>query len=41
MQKNGDVFELMIPADMAYGDRAPSKDTSGPLAFVVEIVAKK
>ena len=40
-KKVGGIYKLMIPADMAYGDRAPSKDTSGPLAFVVEIVAKK
>lgn len=40
-KKVGGIYKLMIPANMAYGDKAPSKDVSGPLAFVVEIVAKK
>ncbi|MDN6070346.1 MAG: FKBP-type peptidyl-prolyl cis-trans isomerase [Lactococcus plantarum] len=40
-KKVGGIYKLMIPANMAYGDNAPSKDVSGPLAFVVEIVAKK
>ena len=40
-KKVGGIYKLMIPSNMAYGDNAPTKDTSGPLAFVVEIVAKK
>lgn len=40
-KKVGGIYKLMIPSNMAYGDKAPSKDVSGPLAFVVEIVAKK
>lgn len=40
-KKVGGIYKLTIPSNMAYGDKAPSKDVAGPLAFVVEIVAKK
>lgn len=40
-KKVGGIYKLMIPSNMAYGDNASSKEVSGPLAFVVEIVAKK
>jgi FKBP-type peptidyl-prolyl cis-trans isomerase len=40
-KKVGGIYKLTIPADMAYGDNAPSEEVAGPLEFVVEIVAKK
>ena len=40
-QKVGGIYKLTIPADMAYGNQAPSAETSGPLEFVVEIISKK
>ncbi|WP_460058207.1 FKBP-type peptidyl-prolyl cis-trans isomerase [Pseudolactococcus yaeyamensis] len=40
-KKVGGIYKLIIPADMAYGNQAPSAETSGPLEFVVEIVSKK
>ncbi len=40
-KKVGGIYKLTIPADMAYGNQAPSAETSGPLEFVVEIISKK
>ncbi|GHU43763.1 hypothetical protein FACS1894193_11140 [Bacilli bacterium] len=40
-KKVGGVYKLTIPADMAYGNQAPTAETSGPLEFVVEIISKK
>src|SRR5574339_130967 len=36
-KKVGGIYKLTIPADMAYGNQAPTADSSGPLEFVVEI----
>ena len=40
-KKVGGIYKLTIPADMAYGNQAPTADSSGPLEFVVEIISKK
>ena len=40
-KKVGGIYKLTIPADMAYGNQAPSAEISGPLEFVVEIISKK
>ena len=35
----GGVYELTIPADMAYGGEAGESPTSGPMMFIVEVVS--
>ena len=40
-KKVGGIYKLTIPADMAYGNQAPTADSSGPLEFVVDIISKK
>ncbi|GFH41178.1 FKBP-type peptidyl-prolyl cis-trans isomerase [Lactococcus insecticola] len=40
-KKVGGIYKLTIPTSKAYGSSAPSEEVSGPLVFVVEIVAVK
>jgi FKBP-type peptidyl-prolyl cis-trans isomerase FkpA len=40
-KKVGGIYKLTIPVDLAYGETPPTKDSAGPLQFVIEIVAKK
>jgi FKBP-type peptidyl-prolyl cis-trans isomerase len=35
----GGIYELKIPAEMAYGGAAGNSSTSGPLMFIVEVVS--
>jgi FKBP-type peptidyl-prolyl cis-trans isomerase len=35
----GGIYELTIPAEMAYGGAAGESSTSGPLKFIVEVVS--